>query len=92
MPKPATALFVGTFWNLSKGQARIIFPGSSGPQEVKPPLSRPSIDHGLGNADALPPDAAIPIAKVREAQEEFCRARTGDRPKCIDWLLLDQSV
>ncbi|MFE3661148.1 Imm1 family immunity protein [Streptomyces sp. NPDC059165] len=39
-----------------------------------------------------PREAAIPRAQVREALEEFCRARSGQRPECIPWLLLDQTV
>ena len=29
---------------------------------------------------------ALPIAKVREAIEEFCRVGTGDRPESIGWV------
>ncbi|MFJ7159222.1 Imm1 family immunity protein [Streptomyces sp. NPDC101118] len=61
--------------------------GSATPPSVDPRLIMDS-----GTPTYYPPEAAIPIAKVREALEEFCRARTGDRPECIDWLLLDQSV
>ncbi|MFJ8601359.1 Imm1 family immunity protein [Streptomyces shenzhenensis] len=39
-----------------------------------------------------PREAAIPISEVREALEELCRKKTGERPTCISWQLLDQTV
>lgn len=30
--------------------------------------------------------STLPIGRVREALEEFCRTGTGDRPECIDWV------
>ncbi|MET9881324.1 Imm1 family immunity protein [Actinacidiphila glaucinigra] len=56
----------------------------------------PSFDPGLiadpGDPSYYPREAAIPVAQVRAALEEFCQARTGRRPECVPWLLLDQSV
>ncbi|MER7141366.1 Imm1 family immunity protein [Streptomyces sp. NPDC006682] len=61
--------------------------GSSNPPEFDPELI-------LDPPTPLyyPSEAAIPVAQVREALEEFCRKRTGERPACIPWLLLDQTV
>ncbi|GAA3087367.1 Imm1 family immunity protein [Streptomyces roseofulvus] len=54
----------------------------------------PSFDPGLildpPTPIYYPREAAIPVAMVREALEEFCRVRTGERPRCIGWML-DQS-
>ncbi|MGW2892268.1 Imm1 family immunity protein [Streptomyces griseoruber] len=32
------------------------------------------------------PFSTIPVSDVRRALEEFCKAATGDRPKCINWI------
>ncbi|MFJ8746515.1 Imm1 family immunity protein [Embleya sp. NPDC127516] len=33
------------------------------------------------------PSSALPIPRIRAALEEFCRAGTGERPECIDWVV-----
>ncbi|WP_306324807.1 Imm1 family immunity protein [Streptomyces venezuelae] len=56
-----------------------------------PPDRDPLLIKDPGAGDCYPPEAAIPAAQVQEALEEFCHLRTGDRPECIKWQLLDQS-
>ncbi|MFF1441319.1 Imm1 family immunity protein [Streptomyces sp. NPDC058295] len=31
------------------------------------------------------PRSTVPIARIRAAVEEYCRAGTGHRPTCVDW-------
>ncbi|MFE3329823.1 Imm1 family immunity protein [Streptomyces sp. NPDC059176] len=57
-----------------------------------PPSFDPELIADPGTPRYYPREAAIPRAQVREALEEFCRARSGQRPECIPWLLLDQTV
>ncbi|MFD8966709.1 Imm1 family immunity protein [Streptomyces sp. NPDC059568] len=57
-----------------------------------PPAADPGLISDPGTPSYYPRKAAIPIKQVREAVEEFCRARTGARPECVSWLLLEQSV
>ncbi|MFK0121649.1 Imm1 family immunity protein [Streptomyces sp. NPDC090994] len=57
-----------------------------------PPSFDPALIADPGNPSYYPREAAIPVAQVRAALEEFCRTRTGERPDCVSWLLLDQSV
>ncbi|MFJ3159686.1 Imm1 family immunity protein [Streptomyces kanasensis] len=57
-----------------------------------PPAFDPELIADPGNPTYYPRRAAIPATQVREALEEFCRVRTGERPECIPWLLLDQTV
>ncbi|WP_432087344.1 Imm1 family immunity protein [Streptomyces sp. bgisy095] len=57
-----------------------------------PPEFDPKLISDPGTPTYYPPQAAIPVAQVRETIEEFCRTRTGERPKCVPWLLLDQTV
>jgi hypothetical protein len=57
-----------------------------------PPSVDPEVIADPGTPAYYPREAAIPSLQVREALEEFCRARTGKRPECIPWLLLDQTV
>ncbi|WP_338672182.1 Imm1 family immunity protein [Streptomyces sp. SCSIO 30461] len=57
-----------------------------------PPSFDPELVADPGNPTYYPREAAIPKAQVRDALKEFCSARTGQRPKCIPWLLLDQTV
>jgi hypothetical protein len=57
-----------------------------------PPSFDPELIEDPGTPKYYPREAAIPIPQVRSALEEFCRARTGGRPTCIPWLMLDQSV
>ncbi|MFE1963257.1 Imm1 family immunity protein [Streptomyces sp. NPDC059479] len=56
-----------------------------------PPSFDPLLVKDPGAGDCYPREAAIPVAQVREALEEFCRSRTGKRPECIEWQLLEQS-
>ncbi|MBF6169749.1 hypothetical protein IU486_34305 [Streptomyces gardneri] len=30
--------------------------------------------------------SALPVTRVRQALEEFCRMGTGDRPECVRWV------
>ncbi|MER6853987.1 Imm1 family immunity protein [Streptomyces flaveolus] len=57
-----------------------------------PPSVDPELIADPGTPSYYPCEAAIPVGQVREALEEFCRTRTGARPECVSWLLLDQSV
>ncbi|MFJ8604312.1 Imm1 family immunity protein [Streptomyces shenzhenensis] len=57
-----------------------------------PPPFDPELISDPGNPTYYPREAAIPLELVREGLEEFCRARTGQRPECIPWLLLEQSI
>ncbi|WP_328969092.1 Imm1 family immunity protein [Streptomyces sp. NBC_00239] len=57
-----------------------------------PPSFSPKLISDSGTPSYYPPEAAIPVAQVREALEEFCRTRTGDRPESVSWLLLEQTV
>ncbi|MFI1727661.1 Imm1 family immunity protein [Streptomyces acidicola] len=57
-----------------------------------PPSFDPELIADPGDPSYYPREAAIPVAQVRAALEEFCRTRTGARPECVPWLLLDQSV
>ncbi|MFC7994032.1 Imm1 family immunity protein [Streptomyces pilosus] len=54
-----------------------------------PPSFDPLLVKDPGSGECYPRGAAIPIAQLREAVEEFCRNRTGKRPQCIEWQLLD---
>ncbi|GBQ03990.1 hypothetical protein SSP531S_54800 [Streptomyces spongiicola] len=57
-----------------------------------PPSFDPEVIADPGNPTYYPREAAIPAAQVREALEEFCQTRTGQRPNCVPWILLDQTV
>jgi hypothetical protein len=57
-----------------------------------PPSSDPMLIADPGTPSYYPRQAAIPSYQVRKALEEFCQERTGARPECIPWLLLEQSV
>ncbi|TRV73339.1 hypothetical protein FKN01_27655 [Streptomyces sp. 130] len=56
-----------------------------------PPATDPLLIMDPGAGDCYPRTAAIPVPRVREALEEFCGLRTGERPECIEWQLLDQT-
>ncbi|WP_078492724.1 Imm1 family immunity protein [Streptomyces griseorubens] len=58
----------------------------------QPPSFNPELIEDPGSPSYYPREAAIPVAQVRAALEEFCRTRTGARPESVPWLLLDQSV
>ncbi|WP_203883999.1 Imm1 family immunity protein [Planotetraspora kaengkrachanensis] len=32
------------------------------------------------------PSSTLPVAQIRAALEEYCRAYTGERPECISWV------
>ncbi|MFI8105365.1 Imm1 family immunity protein [Streptomyces sp. NPDC086023] len=57
-----------------------------------PPDFDPKLISDPGTPTYYPPQAAIPVAQVREVLEEFCRTRTGERPESVRWLLLEQTV
>ncbi|RCH59716.1 hypothetical protein DT019_38040 [Streptomyces sp. SDr-06] len=50
-----------------------------------PPSFDPKLIFDPGTPSYYPPEAAIPVAQVRSALEEFCRARTGERPEYVPW-------
>ncbi|MFC7219304.1 Imm1 family immunity protein [Streptomyces polyrhachis] len=54
-----------------------------------PPSFDPFVVEDPGGGTYFPREAAIPVAKIRAALEEFCRNKTGRRPECVDWYLLD---
>ncbi|MFB7031456.1 MULTISPECIES: Imm1 family immunity protein [unclassified Streptomyces] len=58
---------------------------------LNPPEEDPLLIKDPGSGECYPREAAISVAQIREALEEFCHLRTGDRPECIKWQLLDQS-
>ncbi|MER6102538.1 Imm1 family immunity protein [Streptomyces sp. NPDC001832] len=33
------------------------------------------------------PASALPVTRIRAAVEEFCRERSGERPKSLDWVV-----
>lgn len=57
-----------------------------------PPLLDPRLILDPGTPIYFPIEAALPVAQVREAAEEFCRVRTGDRPECIQWMVDPNSL
>ncbi|MFS8365052.1 Imm1 family immunity protein [Streptomyces sp. CWNU-52H] len=57
-----------------------------------PPSFDPWLISDPGNPSYYPREAAVPVELVREAVEEFCRSRTGARPRCVPWQRLEQSV
>ncbi|MCJ0875840.1 Imm1 family immunity protein [Streptomyces sp. AP-93] len=57
-----------------------------------PPSFDPHLISDSGTPSYYPPEAAIPLEWVRQALEEFCRTRTGDRPESVSWILLEQTV
>ncbi|GGR08875.1 Imm1 family immunity protein [Streptomyces pilosus] len=59
---------------------------------LHPPSFDPQLIEDPGSPTYYPREAAILVPQVRAAVEEFCRERTGARPECIPWLLLNQSV
>ncbi|MFC7994034.1 Imm1 family immunity protein [Streptomyces pilosus] len=59
---------------------------------LNPPSCDPQLVEDPGSPTYYPREAAIPVPQARAAVEEFCRERTGARPECIPWLLLNQSV
>lgn len=59
--------------------------------EIAPPFD-PELIADPGGPRYYSPAAAIPLAQLRKALEEFCRLRTGERPTCISWQLLEQFV
>ncbi|WP_405769589.1 Imm1 family immunity protein [Actinacidiphila glaucinigra] len=59
---------------------------------LNPPSFDPELLADPGDPRYYPREAAIPLALVRAALDEFCRLRSGGRPECVPWLLLDQSV
>ncbi|PZT75714.1 MULTISPECIES: Imm1 family immunity protein [unclassified Streptomyces] len=59
--------------------------------ETPPPVD-PELIADPGGPRYYEPGAAIPLVELRKGVEEFCRMRTGDRPECISWQLLGQSV
>ncbi|MFF2540847.1 Imm1 family immunity protein [Streptomyces cyaneofuscatus] len=59
---------------------------------LSPPPFDPELISDPGTPSYYPREAAIPARRVREALEEFCRTRTGERPNSVPWQLLEQSV
>jgi hypothetical protein len=57
-----------------------------------PPSFDPRLILDPGTPLYFPPEAALPVAQVREAAEEFCRVRTGTRPDCIQWMIDPNSL
>ncbi|MHB9859484.1 Imm1 family immunity protein [Streptomyces sp. YIM S03343] len=57
----------------------------------EPPSSDPLLIKDPGGGECYPRETAIPVTQVRDAIEEFCQSRTGKRPECIEWELLDQT-
>ncbi|GAA4490662.1 hypothetical protein GCM10023191_023160 [Actinoallomurus oryzae] len=51
-----------------------------------PPDFDPQVLSDPGSPLCYDRRSALPVPRVREALEEFCRTGTGDRPECINWL------
>ncbi|UPT47303.1 MULTISPECIES: Imm1 family immunity protein [Streptomyces] len=52
-----------------------------------PPTFDPRLILDASTPLYYPRESALPVAKVREALEEFCRVRSGVRPECIPWMV-----
>ncbi|MGW5413018.1 Imm1 family immunity protein [Actinomadura geliboluensis] len=50
-----------------------------------PPRTDPSVFADPWLPSYHHPNSTLPVAQIRAAVAEFCHARTGQRPACIDW-------
>ncbi|MBD0673642.1 Imm1 family immunity protein [Streptomyces sp. CBMA156] len=51
-----------------------------------PPAGDPKVISDMWTPVFMEPATVLPLPEVRKVLEEFCRARTGDRPSCVGWV------
>ncbi|MFJ3547291.1 Imm1 family immunity protein [Streptomyces rubiginosohelvolus] len=61
-------------------------------ENPNPPTFDPKLILDSSTPLYYPRESAFPVAKVREGLEEFCRARSGERPECIPWMVDQHTV
>lgn len=86
----AKAGYGGLVWYVSPRRAEIVGDEKSRQCWVSdnptPPEFDPQVLSDPGSPICYDRRSVLPVARVREALQEFCNRGTGDRPECIDWV------
>ncbi|MET3425717.1 hypothetical protein BJ973_004929 [Actinoplanes tereljensis] len=85
--RPRNYLQVGV--NSFSGYGGLIWLGGDGcwvSDNPEPPGFDPFVLSNSGGPFGFHPESTLPVARIRAAVEEFCRARTGERPGGVSWV------
>ncbi|MGA4863687.1 Imm1 family immunity protein [Streptomyces lavendulocolor] len=52
----------------------------------EPPHFDPRVVSDPGYPIFYDPSSALPVTQIRAAVDEFCNARSGARPECLNWV------
>ncbi|GIM90889.1 Imm1 family immunity protein [Paractinoplanes toevensis] len=84
---PDNYLQVGV--NSFSGYGGLVWLGGGGcwvSDNPEPPGFDPFVLSNSGGPLSFHPESTLPVARIRAAVEEFCRAATGERPSGVRWV------